>query len=101
MVLGFGHHSQRDASVTAESRGRDPFIATGRGGAGNVSMLPTTELVTQHSQQLLQNVVQLLRAITVDGLCPKTLPHAHPGAADGSEKPSSLCVVLSARLTQS
>lgn len=37
MVLGFGHHSQRDPNVKGEERGRDPFIATGRGGAGNVS----------------------------------------------------------------
>ncbi|SPO24897.1 uncharacterized protein UTRI_01402_B [Ustilago trichophora] len=41
MVLGFGHHSQRDANVTAESRGRDPFIATGRGGAGNIIRSPS------------------------------------------------------------
>ncbi|CCF54934.1 hypothetical protein NDA11_006133 [Ustilago hordei] len=41
MVLGFGHHSQRDANVSAESRGRDPFIATGRGGAGNIIRSPS------------------------------------------------------------
>lgn len=42
MVLGFGHHSQRDPAAATEQRGRDPFIATGRGGAGNVS---NTELL--------------------------------------------------------
>lgn len=41
MVLGFGHHSQRDANVSAEPRGRDPFIATGRGGAGNIIRSPS------------------------------------------------------------
>ncbi|SNX82354.1 uncharacterized protein MEPE_01060 [Melanopsichium pennsylvanicum] len=41
MVLGFGHHSQRDANVNTESRGRDPFIATGRGGAGNIIRSPS------------------------------------------------------------
>lgn len=40
MVLGFGqHHSQKDANGSTEERGRDPYIATGRGGAGNVSAI--------------------------------------------------------------
>ncbi|EST06412.1 Protein of unknown function DUF3602 [Kalmanozyma brasiliensis GHG001] len=41
MVLGFGHHSQKDPNVSSESRGRDPFIATGRGGAGNIIRSPS------------------------------------------------------------
>ncbi|ETS61159.1 hypothetical protein PaG_05114 [Moesziomyces aphidis] len=41
MVLGFGHHSQRDPNVKGEERGRDPFIATGRGGAGNIIRSPS------------------------------------------------------------
>lgn len=41
MVLGFGHHSQKDPAVSSESRGRDPFIATGRGGAGNIIRSPS------------------------------------------------------------
>ncbi|EPQ31750.1 uncharacterized protein PFL1_01082 [Pseudozyma flocculosa PF-1] len=39
MPLGFGHHSQREN--TGDERGRDPFIATGRGGAGNIIRSPS------------------------------------------------------------
>lgn len=38
MPFGLGHHSQKDVQSSGESRGRDPLIATGRGGAGNVSI---------------------------------------------------------------
>ncbi|PWZ01026.1 hypothetical protein BCV70DRAFT_88381 [Testicularia cyperi] len=41
MPLGFGHHSQKDPSIATEERGRDPFIATGRGGAGNIIRSPS------------------------------------------------------------
>lgn len=42
MVLGFGqHHSQKDANGSTEERGRDPYIATGRGGAGNIIRSPS------------------------------------------------------------
>lgn len=38
MPFGLGHHSQKDVPASSEERGRDPLIATGRGGAGNVSL---------------------------------------------------------------
>ncbi|KAN0060583.1 hypothetical protein ACQY0O_007235 [Thecaphora frezii] len=39
MPLGFAYHSQKENA--GEERGRDPFIATGRGGAGNMIRSPS------------------------------------------------------------
>ncbi|CBQ70378.1 conserved hypothetical protein [Sporisorium reilianum SRZ2] len=42
MVLGLGHHSHHSQKEQGgEARGRDPFIATGRGGAGNIIRSPS------------------------------------------------------------
>lgn len=57
MVLGFGHHSQKDPNVAAESRGRDPFIATGRGGAGNVSIPRAAAILHMLLSLLLRSIL--------------------------------------------
>ncbi|PWN46539.1 hypothetical protein IE53DRAFT_391288 [Violaceomyces palustris] len=40
MPLGFSHHSQNEEKDRDE-RGRDPYVATGRGGAGNIIRSPS------------------------------------------------------------
>ncbi|TKY85145.1 hypothetical protein EX895_006225 [Sporisorium graminicola] len=41
MVLGLGHHTHHSQREQSDERGRDPFIATGRGGAGNIIRSPS------------------------------------------------------------
>ncbi|CDU24524.1 uncharacterized protein SPSC_04025 [Sporisorium scitamineum] len=41
MVLGLGHHTHHSQKEHGDERGRDPFIATGRGGAGNIIRSPS------------------------------------------------------------
>jgi hypothetical protein len=72
MVLGFGHHSQRDPNVKGEERGRDPFIATGRGGAGNVSRRasPSSSQQPREFDRIAQCIRLDMPSIRTLGRCP-------------------------------